>query len=288
MLISRHLRSYAEAIRELPEGIEWTRESLLTDSFLMERHGELAMYYAPHNEYANPSARIVLVGLTPGWTQMRIAIREARGALAEGLGDEAVCRRAKEAARFAGTMRAHLIAMLDELGLHRHLGLRSSGALFRERDGLPFLRGVSEAGLAAIPVERSSDGLGEGSAEGMMVGSADGPHLMHSTSALRFPVFARGRNYGGSRPGLLASPFLREAALGSLRDELGMLEAALVIPLGRTVEQALRILAEEGSVDDARCLWGFPHPSGANGHRRKQFDAQRDRMERKLASIRWG
>jgi hypothetical protein len=41
-------------------------------------------------------------------------------------------------------------------------------------------------------------------------------------------------------------------------------------------------LVEQGDLDPARCLFGFPHPSAANGHRQKQFDAGRARMAEAL------
>ncbi|WP_134911819.1 hypothetical protein [Paenibacillus sp. IHB B 3084] len=102
----------------------------------MERNGLLEMYYAPHNEYINPSAKVVIIGLTPGWRQMRIAIQEAKAGLEKGLSDEEVCRKAKEAAGFAGTTRIHLIDMLNALDLHRQLNISSCGELFQQHRGL--------------------------------------------------------------------------------------------------------------------------------------------------------
>lgn len=49
---------------------------------LMDSDGAVKIYYAPF-EYINPEARIVLVGITPGPTQMVNANNEARQALAE-------------------------------------------------------------------------------------------------------------------------------------------------------------------------------------------------------------
>jgi len=52
--------------------------------------------------------------------------------LEDGFSDEEICRKAKEAASFAGTMRIHLIDMLNALELHRHLNIASCGQLFQE------------------------------------------------------------------------------------------------------------------------------------------------------------
>jgi hypothetical protein len=57
---------------------------------------------------------------------------------------------------------------------------------------------------------------------------------------------------------------------------------ALIVPLGRAVEQCVRLLAADGSIDERRCLFGFPHPSGGNGHRLKQFHANEAQMKREV------
>lgn len=76
---------------------------------------------------------MIIIGLTPGFTQMGIAIQEAIIGLEAGLSDEEVCRTAKEAARFAGSMRNTLIHMLDTLKLHQHLNLTSCEELFQQQ-----------------------------------------------------------------------------------------------------------------------------------------------------------
>jgi len=241
MLISNHLNRYKQAMLSLPKGTMLSKEHLLTGDFVMERSGKLEMYYAPHNEYVNPSARAVIIGLTPGWTQMRTAMEAAATGLEEGLSDEGVCRRAKEAAGFAGTMRTHLTGMLDSLELHRYLNIPSCGELFLEHR-----------------------------------------ELLHTTSMLRFPVFVERQNYNGTHPVLIRSPFLKNAALKSVYEELQIVKQALIIPLGKTVEHVLQLLVQEGKLEDEQCLWGFPHPSGANGHRHKQFARHQDQMKNRI------
>lgn len=244
MLISSHLNKYRQTILELTEETLLSREEVLASDLLMERSGQLEMYYAPHNEYVNPEARVVIIGITPGWTQMRIALQAAKAALTANLSDEAVCRQAKEAARFAGTMRTHLIDMLDALELHRYLGIRSCAELF-------------EAHRA----------------------------LLHTTSLLPYPVFVAGNNYNGTHPALLTHPFLRQKAMSSVQEELALVNQPLIIPLGRRVEQLLQLLAQDGVLASERCLWGFPHPSGANGHRYKQFASHQESMRNKIRGL---
>ena len=47
------------------------------------------------------------------------------------------------------------------------------------------------------------------------------------------------------------------------------------------VTERLKELAAEGLVDPKRCLFGFPHPSGANGHRKSRFEEQREALTKK-------
>jgi len=49
---------------------------------------------------------------------------------------------------------------------------------------------------------------------------------------------------------------------------------AIVIPLGRQATSAVDL----AGVDPQRVLYGFPHPSGANGHRLAQHRANQDQL----------
>lgn len=49
----------------------------------------LDVHYAPFH-YLNENARVVLMGLTPGWTQMEKAFRAAKLGMEKGLDDEAL------------------------------------------------------------------------------------------------------------------------------------------------------------------------------------------------------
>jgi len=91
---------------------------------------DLELRYTPFDPLPAPNARIVLVGITPGQTQLRLAIAAARQALSRGLDDDEVIRRAKSAAAFGGPMRANLIWMLDRIGLPGALGIVSTETMF--------------------------------------------------------------------------------------------------------------------------------------------------------------
>jgi hypothetical protein len=229
-------------IRALPMRDRFEREDLLIPSLRLHQDAGLAMYYAPFGS-VNPSAIIVLLGITPGWTQMEIAYRVARKELEAGTGADEICRRAKQNASFAGTMRTNLIRMLDDLRVPSCLGVETASDLF---------------GSAAASV--------------------------HTGSAVRYPVFVNGRNYTGHTPDLLAHPFLRECVESVLASELASVRDALVVPLGNAVSAALEHLASLGKLSAQRCLFGFPHPSGANGRRVKDFAARRQELTEKVAA----
>ncbi len=107
-------------------------------------------------------------------------------------------------------------------------------------------------------------------------------HMVHTTSVLAYPVFHNGKNYSGSTPNLLKNDILKKYLTENFVSELKNLSDALLIPLGVNVSNALNYLADQGLVAPGNILSGFPHPSGGNGHRHKQFAENKAAMEEKL------
>jgi hypothetical protein len=95
------------------------------------REGPLETFYAPF-EHINTEARVTVIGLTPGQTQMRIALTETRLALESGMPWHQAIERAKYLASFGGPMRANLTKMLDHIGINLWLGIESCASLFSE------------------------------------------------------------------------------------------------------------------------------------------------------------
>ena len=102
---------------------------------LLSQAGELTVCYAPF-DYIQRSARLVIVGITPGAQQARKALVEARRQLIAGSDHETALRAAKVFASFSGPMRANLIAMLDHVGLNRWLGVASTAEVWNARTDL--------------------------------------------------------------------------------------------------------------------------------------------------------
>jgi hypothetical protein len=98
-------------------------------------------------------------------------------------------------------------------------------------------------------------------------------------------VFVNGKNYGGGSPRFSQEPILSAFVDQVLAANLAFVPEALVIPLGKAVSEAVNRVAGAGHVDPERVLLGFPHPSGANGHRKRQYEERRTDLTDQVA--RW-
>jgi hypothetical protein len=220
---------YAPRIAALPASRTLTRDDLLVPDFLLHHEAAMDIYYAPF-DYVNEHARIVLVGIAPGWYQTELAFRTARNALLSGADAAEVSALARQTASFSGPIRKTLVAMLDGLGLHDALGIATCAELYGARHD-----------------------------------------LLHSTAVVRYPVFVQGQNFTGYKPDIAKTPLLRRFATEALAAELRLTARALVLPLGKSIRDALRMLVTEGLLEGERLLPGLPHPSGANVHRPRQY-----------------
>ena len=97
-------------------------------------------------------------------------------------------------------------------------------------------------------------------------------YMLHTTSMITYPVFINNRNYTGSIPKIKDNSILYSYVRKYFYEEVKDLSNALFIPLGKAVEEILKDMIYEKIIREEQCLLGFPHPSGANGHRKKQFE----------------
>ncbi len=233
------LQSFLPTIQKLHRERSLTKKDLLTESFLLEKDGDLNMFYAPHNEYINKEAKVVIVGITPGWNQMKTAYEQFIKSQAAGDNIETCLKATKTAARFAGSMKANLLSMLNECNIPKALQLPNAESLFEGNN-----------------------------------------HLLHTTSVIKYPVFLNGKNYTGHHPPIERAALLQRYAYGVFPNELAQIvPAALVIPLGKTVEKVISTLIKKNMLPPQHTyIVGFPHPSGANGHRRKQLEQQKQNL----------
>jgi hypothetical protein len=119
---------FAPVIRSL-SAAELDGSPSLNAKLRLAQDGEIEVCYAPV-EYINHQARLVIVGITPGRTQMLNALREARRQLDRGAAAAHVLQAAKQTGAFSGKLRPHLVGLLDCIGIHTWLGIRSSSELF--------------------------------------------------------------------------------------------------------------------------------------------------------------
>ena len=110
----------------------------------------------------------------------------------------------------------------------------------------------------------------------------DRADLLHTTSAVRYPVFKNGKNYGGYSPRLTRHRLLRRYIEQYLGPEVARYPDALFVPNGPAVAEAL--LA--AGADESRCLCGFPHASNGPGakDRADKFEQEKQQMKRKVAA----
>lgn len=219
--------NYAEIIQSLNLSL-LTDASLLPKSLLMETDGDLSIYYAPL-DHVNKEAKVVIVGITPGFTQLKNALIAAQTNIRLGKSVEEMLIDVKMKASFSGTMRKNLVEMLDYIGIQKWLSIDTCAELFSTRS-----------------------------------------HLLHSTSALKYPVFVKGKNYNGT-PSMIKHTLLKKYFLANFGKEAEMLKHAIFIPLGPKPAEAMSLLMQSGCVDENRVLLGVPHPSPASIERINYF-----------------
>ena len=222
------LNNYINSISQLDN---FEKDDIICDKFTIEQNGRIQIIYAPHNEYVNKSAKILIVGICPGWTQTQIAYKTFFEDFQKGIPVPEIQKHCKFNSRFAGSMRKNLIDMLNDLHLNEHLGIENCTHLFDEECS-----------------------------------------LLHTTSLIPYPVFINGKNYTGHNPDILKSKILSTYVEKYFHPESEHFKNALIIPLGKSVDDVLKDMCNKGILTADKILFGFPHTSGANGHRKKQFE----------------
>lgn len=91
----------------------------------LEREGRYTLRYTPF-EYVNSSARLCIVGITPGTTQLEEAYRAAQRLLEQGASLDVILRETKKAAAFSGEMRKNLVRILRHFQFGELLGADES------------------------------------------------------------------------------------------------------------------------------------------------------------------
>ena len=103
-------------------------------------------------------------------------------------------------------------------------------------------------------------------------------YLLHTTSIIPYPVFINNKNYTGSNPKIMDNEILYSYVKRYFYNEIEKLPNVLIVPLGKAVEEVLEKMLTDNLIKEEQCLLGFPHPSGANGHRKRQFEENKMKL----------
>lgn len=210
-------------------------------------------FYAPF-DYVNKEARIVIVGITPGWTQAKNIHNFMLSQIKKGVTNkELLEKEAKYKASFCGRMKQNLVRKLDDIGISESYLKESSSELWLSKR-----------------------------------------NLFHPTSLLRFPVFVKKNaqstnkydNYGGHIPPILSIEGLKNRILKTFYEEeiKQISNKSLIIPLGTAVSNVMRNLISENKIEKDRCILDFPHPTTGFGQIKgdEKFEVDKEKFKKKV------
>lgn len=89
----------------------------------------IEVWYSPVGERVH-DPQVWILGITPGWKQMKIAFECAADHLRDGATKAEAASAEKPTVAFAGTMRINLISMLNDLSLAKYMHVESTAELF--------------------------------------------------------------------------------------------------------------------------------------------------------------
>jgi len=224
--------SYLDKIKNLKLD-DLRKDIILSDNFLIYSDKLIQVPYAPFDTI-NSNAKIIIVGITPGWTQLYNSYKYI--IQSDEKNKELLLKKAKRTASFSGNMRIILTDWLDEIGIPDALDVQTSQDLFNNLDD----------------------------------------NLLHTTSVLRYPVFINNENYSGHKPKILEHEYFLKVIENQFVPEISTMNDALIIPLGKSVNEAFNYIKSNKLFNMQNCLNNFPHPSPANGWRNKQFNQHKE------------
>ncbi len=197
---------------------------------VMGTDGKYSLRYIPFEHVAR-EAKLVIVGITPGTTQIKDAYDAFRFRSVAGRSDEEALAAAKAKGAFAGAMRTRLIQMLEHFDIPGRLGVAAAADLW----------GSSAALLHSTSV------IPHAAFEGSKMFNGEFDAVMSSP--------------------LLKGSFEKDfiASLPLLPND------AHFIALGTTPNAALSYCADRGIIRRDRILGMFPHPAGSSGSQVRYF-----------------
>lgn len=228
-----------------------SRESI-QEKFCLAKTDSLMEIYTPF-EYVNKNAKVAIVGITPGYTQVMNAIKSLSESLKAGEDGENALQTAKHAGAFSGSLRKNLIDLLDSIGLQDYLKIGNCSELFENRNDL--IQSCSVLKNAIFRYNKRKD-------------SWD--------------------NYNGS-PDIIKNDFLRRRVDLFGEQTKNFPKGIIYITLGPVVSSAFDYLVSKGVIERVRVFSGLIHPAPGNNERiaawleRKPFDQLSAKTPRTIA-----
>lgn len=140
--------------------------------FVLGRSGKYELQYIPF-EHVNTDAKLVIVGITPGTTQLNLAYAAAQLLLKKGLPESKIVWEVKKVGAFGGpSMKPNLLKMLRHFHFDKLLGIQDVESLWGKD-----------------------------------------AELLHSTSVVPHAAFRNRDMFNGSFSEVMASPLLKECFL---------------------------------------------------------------------------
>lgn len=183
------------------------------------------LQYIPF-EHVSHQARLVIVGITPGMNQLRLAYEAAQQGLNANWGDEKILEYIKKQGAFGGSaMRPNLLKMLRYFDFERLLSIGDVTSLW-----------------------------------------GSNAHLLHTTSVVPHAAFKAGRMFAGSFGEVMRSGLLKKCFEESFIPTLAKLpKDAMYVGLGPCPLEALKWSADQGLINRDQVLGAFCHPSSSGG-----------------------
>lgn len=199
--------------------------------FSLGKEGRYELRYIPF-EHVNRAARLVIVGITPGPTQIELAYSKAQQLLRAGLDHETILTQIKKVGSFGGpSMRPNLVRILEHFRFGELLGIADVESLWDTN-----------------------------------------AHLLHSTSVIQYAAFDKGDGFNGSFERVLRSSLLKRCFLEHFVTSLQQLSGeALYVALGECPKAALDWCVAEGHLRPDQVLGAFCHPSTNGGSTTKFY-----------------
>jgi len=211
--------------------------------FCLGKEGKYSLQYTPF-EHIACKAKLVIVGITPGNTQLDLAYQVAQELLNAGRPTEKTLTEIKKVGAFGGnSMKPNLLKLLRHFQFEKLLDIDDVESLWKENAG-----------------------------------------LLHSTSVVPHAAFKDGKRFNGSFDEIMASRLLKECFLDCFVPEVREInEKAFFVALGPCPQAALDWCVKAGVLRQKQVLGSFCHPSSAGGSTTRYYlrEVTKDQLDPK-------